>query len=501
MERGLLAVDAGSSALKAVLFDASGMVVEAASHPLRTISDATGRSEQDAEDWWRALGAAVSALDQRQRITALVLTGSMQNLIVAAPDGRPLAPAILYSDRRLASFETAAVYKKLPPDYALRCGNHPDPAHTIVKLIARDRHLPTGTLAGDVRLLFGAKDALALRLTGRAAIDPTTASTTGLMDIHSRRWDTALLDCADLAPRMLPDILPADAVVGTLLPAPAAELGLAPGLPVYNGAGDAAAATWGALADRPGTAYAYIGTTGWVAATLPLADAAPPRDIYTLADPVHADRAIVISPFLTAGAALDWVCDIAGADHDTLLERATEEDASPPEALFLPYLSGERGPFEDGAVRGGFLGLDRSQRSSALAYAAMEGIAFAIRHNLDTAGLPPSPLTIIGGGARHALQRQLLADSLARPVMVPSGSREMTAFGLLRMVAGPLGLALADHRRLAPAETVPPRPERAERGERRYRTYLGLSRFARDIAPALRPAGRFDQEHDHRRTG
>jgi len=201
-------------------------------------------------------------------------------------------------------------------------------------MIRLERYSLTGRTVA--RFLFGAKDAVIHRMTGQAVIDPTTATTTGLFNIRKYDWDTELLAATGVTLNRLPHVVPADAVVGPLLGAPAAALGLRPGVPVFNGAGDGAAATWGALADCPQSAYVHIGTTGWVAATVTLSEANPPRDIYTLADPIHVDRAILISPFLNAGSALDWLSEVTSVTVETLLDNAERERPGP---LFLPYLS------------------------------------------------------------------------------------------------------------------------------------------------------------------
>ncbi|WP_163272188.1 xylulokinase [Chelativorans alearense] len=482
LNQNLLVIDIGSSALKAVVFGEGGTIRAVNAHPIQTRSGADRSKEQHPEEWWSALKAALVDIESKDAVAAIAFTGSMQNLIPLSADGLPLGHAVLYSDRRLDEATVAMLSEQLPDDYGQRTGNHLDPAHTILKLMCLDRFLPDSALGKDVYWAFGAKDAVTFRLTGRAVTDPTTASTTGLMNMATRGWDSELLRCADQGAEVLPEILPADAVVGPILPEPANELGLPAGIPVYNGTGDAAAATWGAFADRPGSAYAYLGTTGWVAATLPMSQAAPPRTIYTLADPVRPGHAIIISPFLTAGAAMDWLAELTGKPVGALLAEAQPADNTPPTSLFLPYLSGERAPFEDQRVRGAFLGLDRVHDSGALAYAVMEGVAFAVRHNLEYAGLPPSPLTVIGGAARNPLQQQMLADALKQEISIPDDSLEMTALGVLRIVAPKTGI-MVDNSALARAnKIIAPRPERADRADGRYRTYLAASDFARKQA-------------------
>lgn len=475
----ILVADVGTSGLKAVLFGLDGSVVASAVEPIATRHGANGEHEQDPEGWWRALVDVIRALPDTRTVTAMAFSGSMQNLIALHADGRPAAPAVLYSDQRLSTDDVSGLAAKLPADYGRRVGNRPDGAHTILRLMARQRYdLP----AGGVRWTFGAKDTLMFRLTGRLVIDATVASTTGLMDFSSRRWDHELLGIAGVDEGSLPAIEAANSIVGRISAGAAAETGLPAGIPVFNGAGDAAAATWGAMADEPGAAYCYLGTTGWVAATVRSDDGALPRDIYTLADPLRADCAIVISPFLTAGAAMDWLAATTGQNIEQLCERAAKHDAAPGRPLFLPYLGGERAPFQDRDVRGAFLGLGQTSDAGALALAVMEGIAFAVRHNLEAAGLPGSLLTAIGGGIRHPLQQQVLADVLDRDIRVLADSEATTAAGIMRMVANSAGIK-AD---VASRHTiVKPRPQRVQHHGRRYDAYLSAASMARTLAARL----------------
>ncbi len=219
----LLVLDVGSSALKAALFDRTGTVAAAASAPIATRTTADGSAEQSVDDWWQAALTASAKLPLRDRVTAVALTGSMQNLIALSEDGRPAGPAILYSDRRLSGGQVEALRSRLPADYAARTGNRLDPAHPILKIMRLERYLPAGFDRKGVRFLFGAKDAMIHKMTGQMVIDPTTAATTGLFSIRDGRWDSALLTAAGIAPDRLPTILSADAVAGHLLDAPAEQ--------------------------------------------------------------------------------------------------------------------------------------------------------------------------------------------------------------------------------------------------------------------------------------
>ena len=476
----VLILDIGTSSVKAVLFDGHGGVLASADHPVATSAPAPGLAEQAAEDWWQAAARAIEALGIDRPVDAITLTGSMQNVLLLGSDGAPLRPAILYSDARVDAARLAAVGAELPDDFTARIGNAADPALCLYRLDWLHEHEPD-VMAATGRILFGAKDAVILRMTGRAVIDPATATTTGLMNLAARSWDNAILAAIGLAPSLLPDILDADALAGPLLPEAATALGLPSGIPVHVGSGDGGATAWGTASEAHDRPHAYLGTTGWIAAAMPLETAAPPRASYTLASPVGRD-VVVIAPFLAAGLALDWFAGIAGRSVPELYAAAGTHDPEPPTALFLPYLIGERAPFVDRRVRGAFLGLDGGQAVEALAYAVLEGLAFAIRDNLDALPVRPRAIVLAGGVAGAGVVAQLVADVIGADVEVPPESRLVTAYGAYRMLAPVIGAAAAPD---VGCRIVSPRPERAARAERRFAAYRRATEAARALAADL----------------
>lgn len=478
--KSVLIIDVGTSSVKAVLFDGRGRILSAQDRPVETRAPKPGWAEQDPRSWWNATVEAVRALAIDRTPIAISLTGSMQNVIALDSEGASLRPAILYSDARVSAAEIAALKTYLPVDFEKRIGNRSEPALCLFALDWLLRNEP-GMMASVERLLFGAKDAVIHRMTGRAVVDPTCATTTGLMNLAARSWDAEILGALGLSPAVLPDILDADALVGPLLSGPASALGLEAGIPVYVGAGDGGATAWGTSSEAHDRPHAYLGTTGWIAATMPLSLARPPRDAYTLAAPVKTD-VIVISPFLAAGLAIDWFAGIAGRSVADICAAAEAIDADPPELLFLPYLIGERAPFFDRAVRGAFLGLDRQHGTEALAYAVLEGLAHAIRDNLDALPIPPSTIALAGGVAGSLAVARLIADVTGATVSVPSSSRIVTAYGAFRLVAPVLRLSAGD----SEEETlILPRPERTARAARRFAAYRLATAQARDFAAYL----------------
>jgi len=476
----VLALDLGSSSVKAVIFDEAGEPVEehSAAYPTREGPD--GSAEQDPRHWWTATCEAVGRVARPERIGLLALAGTMQNLIALDATGEPLRPAMLYSDSR-AHREFAALAPALEAaDAARRLGNAPNPQMPLVKLAWLRRHEPQ-VFARIDRLLFGAKDYLALRLTGRCVLDPTCASTLGLVEFDTGEWAPDLVTgLAGVETAWLPEILPAGAIIGRLGPAAAGALGLPEGTGVVNGCGDVGAATLGVVGARPGATYIYLGTSGWVAHCVPRSVQKHSAAIYRLAHP-QPDLAIDVSAFLTAGSGVDWLARALGqpASLAALEAAAADADADPPEAMFLPYLHGERGPFNDPLVRAAFWGLDPSAGPGALYYALLEGIAFAIRANREALGSREPALALVGGGGQSALWPQIIADVLGSEVQPAALPASATAAGACALALQALGRTLPEPGRGCP---VQPRAERRERLARRWQQFQAATEAARALA-------------------
>lgn len=471
----VLVLDVGSSALKAALFDGDGAVRAQAEAGYATASPHPGWFEQAADDWAAAAARAIGLLGDLRGVAILALAGTMQNLIALDAEGRPLGPALLYSDGRAAARFADFAARMAAIDAAARVGNMVDPLWTAAKLDWLRAEQPA-RFERAAMLHAGAKDYLAWLLTGRHATDATTASTTGLMALATRQWDATILAALGVAPERLPVILPADAVLGGVTAAAAARFGLPAGLKVLNGSGDAGAATLGAGTAGAERAHVYLGSTGWVARSVIARHPRAPLPIYTLAHP-DPGLLIEVAPILSAGDAAAWLADLLGPDTQ-------DDDAgtiAPP--LFLPYLKGERSPFHDAQVRGAFLGLDRAHGRASLRRAVLEGVALAIRHCIGELGGVAGALVALGGGAGNRTWMQIMADITQCPVAVHDAPVAATALGAAMLGARALGRAIPPP---APSALFEPRADSAEAASLRFRRYLAASDFlrawARDVA-------------------
>ena len=139
---------------------------------------------------------------------------------------------------------------------------------------------------------------------------------------------------------------------------------------------------------------------------------------------------------LSATDALNWYANIAGKSAAELDAALEAEPKGPTNVTFLPYLSGERTPHNDAQVRGVFAGLDHSSDQTVLTQAVMEGVAFAIRDNLEAlieAGSSVNEIIAVGGGSRSQFWLQTLANILNRPLLLPADGDFGAAYGAARL--------------------------------------------------------------------
>jgi xylulokinase len=388
---------------------------------------ASGRAESAPEDWWLATRAAVrEALAEADRVTvtAVAVAGQMHGVVLTDERGAPLRPAILWLDQRAAT--EAATYAELPCEYTAGLGNRPSPGMAGPLLCWLMTHEPC-----TVRAAWWAlqpKDWLRLRLTGQAATDPTEASGTLLFDLARNAWSGPLIEKLGVPREKLPPVRDSASLAGPLLPGPAADLGLRPGIPVAVGAADTAAALL-AAGLRADEAMLNLGSGGqWVVL----------EQEFRPADTTNLYRAVGggyyrLAPVQNVGVTLDWVRNLLGATWEELYDTA----ARPPRAdapRFDPYLSPERW---NPAATGAWTGLALAHEREDLMRSALDGVAGLLRQRLDdlrAEGHAPLRVILGGGGTTNRAWRALLAEALGLPLraapatwLTPTGAARLAA--------------------------------------------------------------------------
>jgi xylulokinase len=451
----VLGLDLGTSQVKALVTGADGEILGRGRAGYPVEAPAEGRAETDPGDWWRATVTALreALADARSgsdvEVAGLGLAGQMHGVVLAGEDGAPVRPAIVWLDRR-ASAE-AARYEELPAGLTAPLGNRASAGMAGPMLCWLARHEPDALRAA--RWALPPKDWVRLRLTGRAATEPTDASGTLLFDLRRGAWAGDLVAALGLPADKLPPVLTPTGIAGRLLAGAASELGLPPGIPVAAGAADTAAAlyaaglgtapraadadtagTGGAAGPAPGRALLTVGTGGqWVVAEGAFRPTANTNLFRAVGEGFYR-----LAAAQNVGVALDWVRGVFGASWQELYDTAARPwRAGTP--VFVPYLAEERW---DRAATGTWTGLTLAHRRDDLLRAALEGVAFLLRRRLDdlrAAGHHPDAAIIGGGGASHPAWRQLLADVLGVPLH-PANTSWLSAAGAARIAAGATGM-------------------------------------------------------------
>jgi xylulokinase len=449
----VLGVDSSTQSTKVELRDAdSGEVVGQgrAPHPPTT----PPRSEQDPNDWWRALHAAIEAVDT-SAVAAVAVAGQQHGLVVLDASGEVVRPAKLWNDTESAPDAQWLIEQLGGPDaWAEACGSVPVAALTISKLSWLHRSEPDAwTRLARVGLPH---DWLTYQLCGRFVTDRGDASGTGYFDPAKDQYRDDLLAIVDREldwSTRVPEVLAPDAIAGTTNV-------LGPDAVVAPGTGDNMAAALG-IGVQPGDVVVSIGTSGTVYAVsdTPTADAT--GAVNGFADATGRFLPLVCT--LNATKVTDAIARLLGVDHARLDALALDPGADATEVVLVPYFDGERVPNRPDAT-GSISRLRSDVTREQLARAAYNGVVCGLLDGLDAlsaAGVPTDGrMILVGGGARSTGYRQLVADLSGRVVRVPHGTEHVAAGACIQAAAvlrgrSPLDVASGWH--LGASDDVQPR--------------------------------------------
>jgi glycerol kinase len=435
----ILALDQGTTSTRAAVFDEQGRCRGTASREFRQNYPRPGWVEHDPVEIWQSIAAVVPpALAQAgiapQELAALGLTNQRETVVLwERATGAPVAPAIVWQDRRTAAF---CRQRQADADWlAARTGLVLDPYFSASKLHWLLTELPGlrgRAEAGE--LACGTVDSWLLwNLTGGIvhATDYTNASRTLLLDLQRARWDEELCRYFQVPPALLPTLQPSASRFG----ATAALPFLPAGIPITGVAGDQQAALFGQGGFAPGDAKCTYGTGAFF---LMHTGERPIRSRHRLLSSLAAmtdekPQYVLEGSVFIAGAAVQWLRDglhliERSADSEALAARAAEELP----LLFVPGFVGLGAPHWIPDARGVLFGLTRDTTAAELARAALEGVALQVVDLVTAAdqdaGRPLAALRVDGGMAANAWFLQCQADVLGRPVL-PAREKEATALG------------------------------------------------------------------------
>ena len=458
----VIGCDVGSQGTNAALYSADGELFASAYDAYDLSFPHPGWAEQEPDLWTAAVERVCRRLvaecpEGPSAIRGLSFGSQLDGMVVCDGEGRRLRPALIWMDRR-AEMQAAALAERISPrEFYRAVGANLDSSHAVFKALwVRDEEPDVWKEATS---LMSPGSYVLRHATGVVAVDPSNASSLALLDPRTKTWSAEVLDTTGIDPRMLPELGDATQAVGTVTAGFAEASGLSPDTVVAVGCGDEMAATLGAGVYEPGDVCDVVGTAEPVCA----ASAEPREDPTMLVEcHPHADPDVWLleNPGFVSGGSLRWWRDQfapeerrneqrgLGDAYDQLSEEASRIPAGCDGVIFLPAMQGAMAPEWNGAARGVFYGLTLAHTRDHMTRAILEGSAFALRDILEAmkaAGLDVRRLTIVGGGAKGPVWRQIKADVTGLPVRVPE-SVETTATGaaILAAVGSGVHASVAD---------------------------------------------------------
>ncbi|MBY5349338.1 xylulokinase [Rhizobium leguminosarum] len=430
-----LGLDLGTSGVKAMLIDGDQKIVGSANGSLDVSRPHSGWSEQEPAHWVRATEEAVAGLKAKHpkelaAVKGIGLSGQMHGATLIDATDKVLRPCVLWNDTR--SYVEAAALDADPRFRALT-GNIVFPGFTAPKLAWIEKHEPD-VFAKIAKVLLP-KDYLRLWLTGDYISEMSDSAGTSWLDTGKRAWSSELLAATNLSEAQMPTLVEGTEQAGKLRSELAAQWGISGDVVVAGGAGDNAASACGMGTVSDGAAFVSLGTSGVLfaanASYLPKPESAVHAFCHALPNTWHQMGVI-----LSATDALNWHSGVTGKSAADLTGELGGSLKAPTGVTFLPYLSGERTPHNDAVIRGAFIGLEHESSRAVLTQAVLEGVAFAIRDNLEalrSAGTGISRVTAIGGGSRSRYWLASIATALGVPVDLPADGDFGAAFGAARL--------------------------------------------------------------------
>jgi xylulokinase len=467
----ILAHELGTSSNKAVLTTVFGEIVVTAQQSYPLYHPSPGFAEEDPSDWWKAVCATTRAVLRQAKVSpknvvGVTFSSLMQTLVPISNNGTPLCRAMTWLDGRSAE----VIHEKLwtPPRVLgynifrllrfLRITGG-TPGHTgkdqIGKILWLREHQPN--IFARTAKFIDAKDFLVYKLTGKIVTSVDVAAVWWLLDTRNNRnqWDPGLCSLAGISPERLSEVRESSDIVGFIAPQAAKEIGLLPGTPVINGAGDMAAAAVGSGAVDEGSMHINLGTSSWVGGhfarrKIDLAHytgcvgSAFPQKFYL--GMAHQE---------TAGVCLEWLknkvlyheeqlkAEAGVSKIYELLDRLAERvDPGAGGLMFTPWMFGERSPLDDSFVRAGLYNLGLQHSREHIIRAVLEGIAFNTRWAMETLEnlyAPVAELNMVGGGAKSPLWCQIMADITNRTIHQVSDPHLAGAKGVALLASVALG--------------------------------------------------------------
>ncbi|MBP5624339.1 MAG: xylulokinase [Lachnospiraceae bacterium] len=480
-----IGIDLGTSAVKLLMMDESGKILNVVSKEYPLFFPHPGWSEQKPEDWYEKSMEGLKELTEgfdKSKVKGISFGGQMHGLVILDKDDNVIRPAILWNDGRTTEecdYLNNVIGKDKLSEYT---ANISFTGFTAPKVLWVKNKEPENF--AKIAKMMLPKDYLAYKLTGVHSTDVSDASGMLLFDVKNRTWSKEMCEICSVKPEWLAKIFESYEKIGTLKEDVAKELGFSSDVIVAAGAGDNAAAAVGTGTVGDGRCNISLGTSGTIFISSKKFGVDSFNALHSFA---HADGSYhLMGCMLSAASCNKWWMDEIIGTTDYAAEQKAIDKLGENHVYFLPYLMGERSPLNDPYARGTFTGITMDTTRADMTQAVLEGVAFATRDMYEVAkslGIKIERTKICGGGAKSPLWKKMIANILNLKVDVIE-SEEGPAMGgamLAAVAAGEYSSVeeIAD-KFVKVVDTVEPDPELVKKYEERYQQF-------KLIYPALKP--------------
>lgn len=466
--------DLGTSSVKLILASREGRVLKTVTKDYAVRYPAPGWSEQMPEDWWREFCTGVRELtDGVDGVCGISVAGQMHGLVILDEADKVIRPAILWNDGRTfreTEYLNTVIGKKRLSDYTANIAFAGFTAPKILWLKNNEPH----SFERIAKLMLP-KDYINYKLTGVYATEYSDAAGTLLLDVKNKRWSREMLDICGIGEEKMPKLFESYQCIGTVLPDIAKELGLPENVRVIAGAADNAAAAIGTGTVGKGRCNISLGTSGTVLISSKSFGVDENNGLHAFC---HADGGYyLMGCMLSAASCNKWFYEeiLKTEDFGAEQKNITEDMLGNNNVFFLPYLMGERCPVNDTNASGVFIGLRPDSTRADMLLAVLEGVAFAIRDNVEVArslGINIESSTVCGGGARSELWLEIVSSVLDIELQVPE-AEEGPALGAARLAMVGCGeyASVGECAAVEIKKTVKPDKAVAARYEKKYKRF------------------------------
>ncbi len=487
-----IGVDLGTSAVKLLLVDDKGAILNTVTKEYPLCFPCPGWSEQRCEDWWNACLVGIPELlngFDASKVAGIGAGGQMHGLVALDKDDNVIRPAILWNDGRTfeeVEYLNGVIGKKKLSEYT---ANIAFAGFTAPKILWMKKNEPENF--ARIEKIMLPKDYINYKLTGVHCCDYSDASGMLLLDVEHKCWSKEMLDICGVRELQMPELYESYEVVGHLTAQAAAALGLSESVVVVAGAGDNAAAAVGTGTVGEGGCNISLGTSGTIFISSEKFGVDPNNALHAFA---HADGGYhLMGCMLSAASCNKWFCGDILKNDDYAQEQAeiTDDKLGGNRVFFLPYLMGERSPINDTDARAAFIGMSMDTQRCELVQAVLEGVAFAIRDSFEVAkalGIDIPVSKLCGGGSKSPLWRKIFANVLNIPLqMVKTEQGPGYGAAMLAMVGEGRFSSVreASDALVEVASTTYPEPELAKKYDEQYNKFRLIYPALKDVFPKL----------------